>query len=48
MKRITWWNIIGQQTMIGTDEEILKKAEELDSCDILYNISIINEKEEKR
>jgi hypothetical protein len=47
MKRITWWNVAGQQIMTGTDEEILKKAEELDSCDILYYISIINEKEEK-
>ncbi len=45
MKRIIWFSIIGVQEMTGSDEEIRKKAEELDDCDILYIIEPIDEKD---
>jgi hypothetical protein len=45
MKKITWWNIVGQQTKTLSDKEAQELMQKLDNCDILYHVTVIQEEE---
>ena len=38
MYKITWWNIIGENSKIGTLEELKDIIDRLDACDVFYQI----------